>query len=104
MKRWHLPSMLEIGQKLFAKMHRRKRHANHNSDIHFLARELDLWLPEGIQSLIGGTYTPRPLKRLYFTDEVVDQLHPSDRVLQHILLQQLKPTFPQVINKNVYHI
>jgi len=96
--------MLELGQKLFAKMHRRKRHANHNHEIHFLARELNLWLPEGIQSLIAGTYTPRPLKRLYFTDETVDQLYPPDRVLQHILLQQLKPTFSRVINKNCYHI
>ncbi len=96
--------MLEIGQKLFAKMHKRKKHANHNHEIHDLARGLGQWLPEGIQSLIAGTYTPRHLKRLYFTDETVDQLHPTDRVLQHILLQQLKPTFSRVISQNCYHI
>jgi len=60
-------------------MHRRKRHANHNHEIHFMAREINQWLLEGIQSLLSGSYTPRPLK-------------------------QLKPTFPQVINKNCYHI
>ena len=104
MKRWHHPSMLETGQALFAKMHRRKRHANHNHEMHFMARELNQWLPEGIQSLLTGIYTPRHLKRYYFPDETVDQLHPSDRVLQHLLLKQLKPTFAQVINKNCYHI
>jgi retron-type reverse transcriptase len=35
---------------------------------------------------------------------MVDQLHLADRILQHILLQQLKPTFPYVMNKNCYHL
>lgn len=48
--------------------------------------------------------TPRHLKRHYFPDEMVDQLHVSDRVLQHLLLQQLKPTFPYVMNPNCYHL
>ncbi len=41
--------------------------------------------------MVDGTYTPRHLKRHYFSDEMVDQLHLSDRVFQHILLKQLKP-------------
>lgn len=32
-------------------------------------------LPNGIQSMIDGKYTPRHLKRYYFADEMVDQLH-----------------------------
>lgn len=56
------------------------------------------------QTLINGTYDPRCLKRYYFSDEVVDQLHLSDRIFQHILLKQLKPTFQHVMNKNVYHL
>jgi RNA-directed DNA polymerase len=36
---------------------------------------------EGIQSLINGNYTPRCLKRYYFADEMVHQLHSSDRIL-----------------------
>ena len=31
-------------------------------------------------------------------------MHLSDRILQHILLKQLKPTFKHVINPNVYHL
>ena len=62
------------------------------------------WLTEGIESLINGSYTPRFLKRWYFEDEMVDQLYLADRVLQHILLQQLKPTFPHVMNKNCFHL
>jgi hypothetical protein len=104
MKRWDFNSMLEIGKKLFARIHRQKKHANPNHDVHFMAREIDTWLPKGIQAIMNGTYDPQCLKRYYFPDEVVDQLHLSDRVFQHILLQQLKPTFKHVMNPNCYHL
>ncbi len=103
MKRWDANSMLELGKKLFAQIHRQKKHANHNHDVHIMAREIDEWLPQGIQSLIDGTYAPRCLKRYCFEDEVVDHVHLSDRILQHLLLKQLKPTFKHVMNSNVYH-
>ena len=54
--------------------------------------------------MIDGSYTPRFLKRHYVSDEVVDQLYLSDRIFQHILLQELKPTFPYVMNPNCYHL
>ncbi len=104
MKRWDAHGMLKLGKKLFAKIHRQKKHANHNHDVHIMAREIDEWLPPGIQSLIDGTYDPRCLKRYCFEDEVVDHVHLSDRILQHILLKQLKPTFKHVMNPNVYHL
>lgn len=69
-----------------------------------MARELDTWLPAGINTMIDGSYTPRYLKRHYFPDEMIDQLHLSDRVLQHILLKVLKPTFAYVMNPNCYHL
>lgn len=104
MQRWNLKQMLEVGECLFKKINKKKRFAHHNHNIHFLARELDEWLPEGIHSIAEGTYWPRHLRRHYFQDEVVDQLHLSDRIFQHILLQQLKPTFPHVINSNCLHL
>lgn len=104
MKRWHFADMLALGQKLFAKIHKQKHHANPNHDVHFMARELNDWLVSGIKSLIDGSYNPRHLKRHYFPDEIVDQLHLSDRVLQHILLKQLKPTYPFVMNPNCLHL
>lgn len=104
MKRWNVAEMLKIGKKLFAKIHKRKYHANHNHEVHFMAREIDDWLPRGVQSMVEGSYNPRCLKRYYFSDEMVDQLHLSDRIFQHILLKQLKPTFPHIMNKNCYHL
>ena len=104
MKRWNIAEMVSIGRKLFAKIHKQKHHANHNHDVHFMARELDGWLVQGVQSMVDGSYTPRHLKRHYFPDEMVDQLHLSDRILQNILLKQLKPTFPYVMNSNCYHL
>ena len=65
MKRWDVTSMLDIGRKLFAKIYKQKKHASPNHDVHFLAREIDGWLPKGIQTLIDGTYDPRCLKRIY---------------------------------------
>lgn len=50
----------------------------------------------GLQTLL--------LKRYYFKDEMFDQLYLADRVLQNVLLQQLKPTFPYVMNPNCYHL
>lgn len=47
--------MLESGKKRFAKIHKRKHHAHHNHEIHFMAREIDEWMPEGIQALLEGT-------------------------------------------------
>src|SRR3990167_11550332 len=73
MKRWDADQMREVGEKLFAKIHRQKYHAHHNHEIHVMAREMDEWLPQGIQALLEGTYDPRCLKRYYFSDEVVDQ-------------------------------
>ena len=35
---------------------------------------------------------------------MVDQLHLSDRILQNLLLKQLKPTFSHVMNPNCYHL
>lgn len=104
MKRWDVRQMLDIGKKLFAKIHRRKYHAHHNNEIHYLAREIEEWLPLGIQSMADGSYNPRCLKRYYFADEMVDQLHLSDCIFQHILLKQLKPTFKHVMNPNCYHL
>jgi retron-type reverse transcriptase len=104
MKRWDPAGMVDIGRKLFAKIHKQKRHANPNHDVHFMARELDDWLVQGVESMADGSYTPRHLKRHYFTDEMVDQLHLSDRIFQNILLKQLKPTFPYVMNSNCYHL
>ena len=90
MKRWNFTDMLAVSKKLFAKIHKRKFHAHHNHNIHFMAREIDEWIPQGIKSLIEGSYSPRLLKRYYFSDERVDQLHVSDRIFQHVLLKQLK--------------
>ncbi len=103
-QRWEFTQMLELGHRLFTKVHKRKHSAHPNHEIHFLAREIDDWLPQGIQSIIDGNYTPRHLKRYYFSDETVDQLHVTDRILQHLLLQQLKSTFPHVINPNCMHM
>jgi RNA-directed DNA polymerase len=96
--------MQAMGRKLFAKVHQQKRHAHHNHEVHYMARDIDEWFLCGIQQVAEGTYNPRCLKRYYFTDEVVDQLHLSDRIFQHILMQQLKPTFKHVMNKNCYHL
>lgn len=104
MKRWDADHMLETGKKLFAKIHKQKYHAHHNHEIHFMAREIEKWLPPGIQTIINGTYDPRCLKRHYFPDEVIDQLHLADRIFQHVLLKQLKPTFKHVMNPNCYHL
>src|SRR3990167_1016606 len=103
MHRWDTNTMHDIGAKLFDKIHKQKFHSHHNHEIHFMARDRQ-WLPIGIQSLISGNYEPRCLKRYYFTDEMVDQLHISDRIFQHILLRILKPTFKHVMNQNCYHL
>ena len=104
MKRWHIESMLEIGKTLFTKIYRRKRFMHHNHEIHFLARQFDEWCMSGVNALASGTYTPRHLKRRYFQDEVIDQLHLSDPIFQHILLKQVKSTFTHVMNKHCYHL
>jgi RNA-directed DNA polymerase len=104
MKRWDTQQMYDQGLKLFTSLHRRKHLAHHNHELHFMAREIDEWLPQGLRSLTDGSYTPRFLKRHYFEDETVDQLHPSDRIFQHLLLKQLKPTFSHVMNSNCYHL
>lgn len=104
MKRWDFSEMMQVGCKLFASIHRCKRYANPNHDVHLMARNLGEWLTDGIQSLIQGAYNPRFLKRIYFQDEMVDQLHLSDRILQHLLLKQLKPTFSHVMSPNCYHL
>ncbi len=72
MKRWAQSEMQTIGLQLFQKLHKRKHDANHNHDIHFLAREITQWLPQGIQSLIAGTYTPQHLQRYYFKGEMIE--------------------------------
>ncbi len=104
MKREDFSQVLEISKKIFAKIHRRKYHAHHNHEIHFMAREIEEWLPQGIQSLKDGSYSPRHLRRYYFSDEMVDQLHISDRIFQHVILKQLKTTFPHIMNPNCYHL
>ena len=63
MKGWNHTDMLSLGQQLFEKIHRRKKYANPNHEIHFMARELDDWLVAGVQSMVKGGYTPRYLKR-----------------------------------------
>ena len=45
--------MVEIDRKLLAKIHKQKRHANPNHDVHFMARELDDWLVQGLESMVG---------------------------------------------------
>lgn len=87
MKRWDFTEMMNAGSKLFTSIHRRKRFAHYNHDIHLMARNISEWLTHGIQSIINGTYNPRFLKRYYFKDEMIDQLHLSDRILQHLLLK-----------------
>lgn len=104
MKRWNVEEMLDIGRKLFAKLHKRKHSVHHNHDIHIMAREINHWLPAGLQSMVNGTYDPRHLRRYSFKDGSFDELHVSDRIFQHIFLKQLKLTFPHVMNPNCYHL
>lgn len=88
-KRWDFTPMFQAGQKLFERIRRKKRMASANHDVHLLARIINEWLPQGIQSLIEGTYTPRFLKRYYFKDEMLDQLYLADRVLQNLPLRAM---------------
>ncbi len=104
LKRWNPRDMLTLGTKLFSKINKRKQAANHNHDVHFLARELHDWLPQGIKAILNGSYTPQHLKRYYFKDEMVDQLQIPDKIFQHLLLKQLKPTFSHVIHPNCLHV
>src|SRR5690242_11237858 len=60
-KRWDFQHMLEAGYKLFNKIYKRKRLAHPNHAIHFLYRELQDWLPKGVQALKDGNYTPQHL-------------------------------------------
>jgi RNA-directed DNA polymerase len=55
MKRWDLSGMLDMGRKLFTKIHKQKHYAHHNHDVHFMARELDDWLVKGIHALKDGS-------------------------------------------------
>ena len=96
--------MLEAGYKLFNKIYKRKRLAHHNHTIHSLYRELQDWLPKGIQALKDGNYTPQHLERIYFADGAVDQLYLPDRIFQNIILNQIKNTFSYVMSKNCYHL
>lgn len=104
MKRWDYKLLLNLGQKLFAKIYRRKQHCNYNHDVYFLERDLNHWLPAGIDELINGRYDPRPLKKQYLPGEVIDPLYLADRVLQHLLLQVIKPTFKHIMSANCYHL
>ena len=83
---------------------RKKRFAHPNHDVHLLARTVSDWLTNGVQSIICGQYNPRFLKRLYFKNEIIDQLHLSDRVLQNLILKQLKSTFAHVMSPNCFHL
>ena len=67
MKRWDINQMLATSRQLFAKVMKRKRLAHHNHDIHFLAREVENWLPQGIQSLLMpvGIFILLPLQQDY---------------------------------------
>lgn len=78
MRRWDFVEMMNAGSKLFASIHKRKKFAHYNHDGHLMARTISDWLTQGVQSIINGTYTSRFLKRHYFKDEMVDQLHISD--------------------------
>jgi hypothetical protein len=104
MVRRNICLLLDEGKRLFMKVYKRKHCCGHNNDIHFLARKIDDWLPKGIQSLQDGNYTPRFLKRHYLPDDMIDQLHISDRIVQHLLLKIIKPTFKYILNLNCYHI
>jgi len=104
MRRLDIDQMETIAKKLFAKIHKRKHACNHNHEVHFLARDLQGWLPDGIRSLIDGSYRSRMLRRYYFTDDVVDQLYIPDRIYQHVLLKQIKPTFKYVLHPHCYHM
>jgi RNA-directed DNA polymerase len=96
--------MLCTAQQVFQKIQKRKRGVHHNHDIHILTREVMQWLPAGIQALVNGSYTPQHLQRYYFKDAIVEQLEIADRVFQHVLLKQLKPTFKHLINPNCLHL
>lgn len=65
--------MMSMGQKLFGSIYKKKRMAHANHDVHLLARTRNEWLPQGIQSINNGTYTPRFLKR-YYTDLKVQHM------------------------------
>ena len=104
MKRWCSTEMFNQGKRLFSSIYRRKQQASPNHEIHFLAKELDQWLVEGIHRIKSGIYSPRHTKRHYFDDGVVEQLYVCDRVFQHLILKQLKPTFKHITNANCLHL
>ena len=66
MKRWNVAEMLEIGEKLFAKIHKQKYYANHNHDVHFMAREMNEWLWQGMQAMVDGSLHAALFKKKLF--------------------------------------
>ena len=103
-QRWIFKTLFDSAAAIFKKKYSKKRSAHHNHEIHDLKRSIKQWLPTGIQALIDGTYSPRLLRRWQFQDEVVDSLYLPDYILQHLLLQVLKPTFKHIINPNCFHL
>jgi RNA-directed DNA polymerase len=62
MKRWAFTDILAVGLTLFVKIHKQKRFANPNNNVHFMASDMDDWQVLGVRTLIDGTYTLRFLK------------------------------------------
>ena len=101
---WRKSDLISKASQLFAKIVQQKHHAHYNHEIHPLHRHLNVWLPNGINAILSGQYDPRHLTRYVFPNEVVDSVHVTDRIFQHLILKVLKPTFPYVMNSNCYHL
>ncbi|MCL9684989.1 hypothetical protein [Legionella maioricensis] len=54
MKRWAFADMLAVDRTLLAKIHKQKRFASPNNNVHFMAFEMDDWLVKGILRRISN--------------------------------------------------
>ena len=103
--RWDYDSIYAAALKLLHKVHKKKRYSHYSNEIHDIVRRVHEWLPEHVALVISGEYSPDCLTRIVLGNGgTADVLKPEDRIIQNMILQELKPLNRYIINSHVYHL
>lgn len=101
--RWRMAYLMPVADKFYQKISKQKLSASVDSDWWAVGFSFAFFIG-CIHKFIQGTYQFSPLQQFRFKDECARMWNYADRMIIHLFLNILKPTFKHIISKNCFHL
>lgn len=102
--RWNKASLINQANQWYQTQRKAKSYCGEKSDWWLFSYDFNECIDDWCDAFIQGTYQWSPLRRFRDGNEQLDCWSYRDRLMNHVLLKTLKPTFRHVFSKQLFHL